>query len=545
MDAPDPIKYSTPDIEIIDENQLKEKYIFKNNNYFLNVKLLDEYLYLIVDKKDDDRNYQLKLNYEEITNKIPYFKFLTNINDIFKNILQLFKSDKYNIKLENKIIKVIIKIMNIFGFEENIELILDEIETSVNAKINKLKNRIKELESKIVDTIEEKNQYKKDTDLKIKKLIEEKKEMKIIIEKLKKENISIKNELKAINDKLNIILENKKNEEIKNRNENKNEIKSEIKNKIPKVITPEKNNDSINKKKFFEYTYDLLIYPKERTNEIFIYDKKNNFIKKTLKVAKFKSSLKFINFPFKTKFVNLGISLLLTGGSLNNKCFLISALETKNNIENYDIIITSYGNLKEKRESHSIIYLPDKNFVFVCSGYLTKSCEYTDISKGNWEEIQSLNNVRINASMAYINERYIYILGGTSFEEEKEIYLNNIEYFDINNFENGWKSLNFINDKDYNLSFCAFAVIPVDLNEFLICGGIHEKEYKTKTYKVNCNDYEHPIIEDINIHNNAVFIHNLFCKIGDAYFNFDFSAKLYKFDYKNLSLGVFNLKKNH
>ena len=162
MDAPGPIKYSTPESdEIINENQLKDKYIFKKNEYNLNIKLIDEYLYLIVDKKDDDRNYQLKLNYEEIINKIPYFKFLTNINDIFKNILQLFNNDKYDIKLENKKLKVIIKIMNIFGVEENIELILDEIEINVNDKINMLKNRIKELESKIVETIEEKKSIKK------------------------------------------------------------------------------------------------------------------------------------------------------------------------------------------------------------------------------------------------------------------------------------------------------------------------------------------------------------------------------------------------
>lgn len=162
MDAPGPIKYPTPESdEIINENQLKDKYIFKKNEYNLNIKLIDEYLYLIVDKKDDDRNYQLKLNYEEIINKIPYFKFLTNINDIFKNILQLFNNDKYDIKLENKKLKVIIKIMNIFGVEENIELILDEIEINVNDKINMLKNRIKELESKIVETIEEKKSIKK------------------------------------------------------------------------------------------------------------------------------------------------------------------------------------------------------------------------------------------------------------------------------------------------------------------------------------------------------------------------------------------------
>ena len=39
--------------------------------------------------------------------------------------------------------------------------------------------------------------------------------------------------------------------------------------------------------------------------------------------------------------------------------------------------------------------------------------------------------------MAYVNERYIYILGGFDLTENKiGTYLNDIEYFDITNFEN-------------------------------------------------------------------------------------------------------------
>ena len=68
-------------------------------------------------------------------------------------------------------------------------------------------------------------------------------------------------------------------------------------------------------------------------------------------------------FPFKSKFVNLGKSLLLTGEILKkqklNKCYLISVMEAKSNSLTYEINITSYGDLKEKRENHNIIFLPD------------------------------------------------------------------------------------------------------------------------------------------------------------------------------------------
>ena len=116
--------------------------------------------------------------------------------------------------------------------------------------------------------------------------------------------------------------------------------------------------------------------------------------------------------------------------------------------------------------------------------------------------------------MAYINERYIYIFCGSDLEGEKSKvdYLNDLEYFDINNFENGWTIINFKNENIYNLSMGAFGVIPVSENEFLICGGYDGKNWKNNTYRINCSDYKNPIIEEISVLNNAIFIHNLFSR---------------------------------
>ena len=554
MDAPVPIKYITPENskKIEQSIDFKDKYTFIKNGHNLIIRLIEEYIIIIVEKSEDTK-YQLKLNYEEITNKIPYFKFLNNIFDIFKNVLQLLSTNKYNIKYEDNIIKLIIKLVNIFGTEEKHELILEKIEMSDKEKIDIMKDKIKELENSINILINENNEYKNEMNIKINKLIEEKSELKEKIERLTKENNSMKNEIKLINDKISILL-GKKDKDYKV-NLCKTSIKKKIKINTFNGMTPKEN--VINKKdhlEYHEYNYDLLIYLKERKNELLIYNKKNNIIKKIIKQENFKNCQNFEVFPFKSKFVNLGKSLLLTGGIMKkqkvNKCYLISAIETKNNLLTYEINITASGDLKEKRENHNIIYLPDKNYVFVCSGYLTKSCEYTNLSKGTWEEIKPLNKNRFNASMAYINERYIYIFYGSDYEVEndKTLYLNDMEYFDLNNFEKGWTMINYINEKAYDLSLCAIGVIPVSKNEFLICGGCVENKYKTKTYKINCKDYENPIIEDVNINLNAIFIHNLFCKIGDAYFNFDFSSKLYKFDYQNMSLGVFSetqVKKNN
>ena len=105
---------------------------------------------------------------------------MNNIVDIFKNVLQLLSTDKYIIKLENKTIKVIIKLVNIFGTEEKHELILEQIEISDKEKINILQNKIKDLEKKMNEIIEEKKEYKKNMDIKINSLIEDKIEYKKI-----------------------------------------------------------------------------------------------------------------------------------------------------------------------------------------------------------------------------------------------------------------------------------------------------------------------------------------------------------------------------
>ena len=89
--------------------------------------------------------------------------------------------------------------------------------------------------------------------------------------------------------------------------------------------------------------------------------------------------------PDKSRFVNLGQSALLTGGmthknTISNKCYLIGLIENdSSNNANFSLSVTPYGNFKEPRERHNLIYLPNKNFVFVCGGFYSKSCEYTDI----------------------------------------------------------------------------------------------------------------------------------------------------------------------
>ena len=156
-----------------------------------------------------------------------------------------------------------------------------------------------------------------------------------------------------------------------------------------------------------------------------------------------------------------------------------------------------------------------------------------------------MNRPRGNASMAYVNDRFIYIIGGFELRNEdvpKGYYLDDIEYFDVNNFANGWKIINFLNPNRYNLGLTALGIVPISKSMFLIWGGYDRREYKNTVYKVNCNNYLNPIVEQtLEINNPTIFTHNMFCKIRKSYFNFDYQGQMYGFDYENWRFGMLNM----
>ena len=301
-------------------------------------------------------------------------------------------------------------------------------------------------------------------------------------------------------------------------------------------------NQQIKQENEVQFNYELIIFLKE--DKIFAYNEKNGLFS-----LKLNGELSYV--PDKSRFVNIGQAALLTGGktrenNVSKKCYLISLLESDSSQKPmYSVNISPYGDLQEGRERHNLIYLPNKNSVFACGGFFSKSCEYTDVYKGTWELISPMNRPRGNASMAYVNDRFIYIIGGFELRNEdvpKGYYLDDIEYFDVNNFANGWKIINFLNPNRYNLGLTALGVVPISKSIFLICGGYDGREYKNIVYKVNCNNYLNPIVEQtLEINNPTIFTHNMFCKIRKSYFNFDYQGQMYGSDYENWRFGMLNM----
>ena len=458
--------------------------------------------------------YEAFLKYDDLIKLSKAFKICESIDDAYKLIVNLFNEKKVYIQdtKDDKVKIIYFSIINIINREE--------VKVEIEIKNNNKDSYIKKFVDEYNDLIENVNNLKKENE-NIKKTLND-----LIKDKLKMEK-----KIQIFEDEI-----NKKNEILKKVIELLKLITNDDKNYDAPLMLDEQIRNENNQ----QFKYELIMYLKEKSNDIFIYNEKYGLTK-----LKLPSNDDMIIFPDKSKFVNLGRSCLLTGGISKDetklkKCYLITMIENESK-EHYKANIIPYGEFKEGRERHNLLFLPDKDYIFACSGSFTKTCEFSDTYKADWESISPLSKSRGNATMAYINEQFIYILGGYDLNgnNKQGEYLNDIEYFDINNFDKGWTIINYMNNREYNIGLTDLGVVPISTNIFIICGGYDGKEYKSNAYKIDCTIHDHPTIEETqSLGNNTIFTHNLFCKINKSYFNFNFQAQMYYFYNENWRFGT-------
>ena len=296
------------------------------------------------------------------------------------------------------------------------------------------------------------------------------------------------------------------------------------------------------------YDYEIFISIRPKSNELIIFNPENGFSSVKINMQNFQNQSDFFQtFPDNAKYVNLSSSILLTGGYINKQlsrnCYLFVLGKMPNNPNQYEVNIMSYGKMIEARERHNIVYLPGRNIVLVCSGFFNKGSEYTNINQGEWKSAGQMNDIRGNATITYVNERYVYVIGGYKVPEKQHngVYLGNCEYLDFDNLGAGWNLINF---GDNNLKLSAMGVLPIGTNNFFLCGGFDGQHYKKEMYRVNCNDKDNLVIEKSNLTLPYcyIFLHNNFLKIGNYSVNLELSSKAVIFDYYKLSFNVKNFE---
>ena len=213
-------------VESLDLNDINDKTEYIYEEYKITLGLYNDYLFLSVNSNNDNNCFQLKKTYEELTEKIPNFKMLKEPSELLNLMQQLFKANKYDIKREGEILKVIIKIKNMLDKEEEFELILRKVELNDKQRMKIMEEKIKNLENKVNSFITEKEELNR--------------QIKILIN----ENKSIKEELSLIKKDLNLI-----------NYPDKNQIYQPINNKS-NLITPENNINSF-KSKIFNKLSDM------------------------------------------------------------------------------------------------------------------------------------------------------------------------------------------------------------------------------------------------------------------------------------------------
>ena len=157
-DAPTPIKPSFIKPESFNLDDLDNKNEYVHEGYKIILGLYNEYVILSIKSDNESNYYQLKNTYEELTENIPNFKILTNLSELLCLMQQLFESNKYEIKKEGQIMKVIIKIKNMLGKDEEFELFLKKVELTEKQKMELMEEKIKNLENKVNNFISEKEE---------------------------------------------------------------------------------------------------------------------------------------------------------------------------------------------------------------------------------------------------------------------------------------------------------------------------------------------------------------------------------------------------
>lgn len=336
---------------------------------------------------------------------------------------------------------------------------------------------------------------------------------------------------------------------------------------IPNSIIANANNPNPNQNNYQAFSTYFIGIKSKPNNEIITF----NTLTNTLKPLKIDESSYAIDdrsfirpqlFPYEnSKYVNIGAnSALITGGnsqkSASDHCFKLTVIAASDSNGSEKVQISKWPNMHTKRERHNILFLPDTRQVLVCSGFYVKSCEYLELpsnlsaQQGNnseslrWRKLPDLAEPRGNGTMFYLNNRFIYVLGGFKVNDSTGEYLNSLEYMDFT-LKDRWNLLNFENlNAQHSLRISAMGCVGLENNRILLVGGYDGSSYLRSGFAAEFE--ENGTVRGFERRENllprgSIFFSNpMFMQISEnVWFNFELQAKGIVYDKSRAEFSIF------
>ena len=204
----------------------------------------------------------------------------------------------------------------------------------------------------------------------------------------------------------------------------------------------------------------------EGTNEIQIYEKKNNRMYK-IPVKLTKNPFGYTKFPIGCRCLLVGDKLYISGGRDEYNEYpnvLIFDRRTKT--------IKRIMDMRVPRAYHTMVYSEVFNSMMVFGGENETSVEIFDPITNRWQLLPDLNIPRSNIIYYCDNPRGIlYTMFGNEGSILDNKYSDAIEFLDLKNIKEGWNILDYKNKSEIDLK-SLMNIYPLNTDLILLYGGV-------------------------------------------------------------------------
>jgi hypothetical protein len=209
-----------------------------------------------------------------------------------------------------------------------------------------------------------------------------------------------------------------------------------------------------------------LILEKQGTNEIQIYEKKNNKMLR-IPVKLTRNPFGYTKFPIGCRSLLIGDKLYISGGrDETNEYANVLIYERKKNK------IRRIMDMKEPRSYHTMIYTDVFETIIVFGGENKLTVEIFDPLINRWLNLPSLNIPRANSIFYFDKPRgIIYSMFGIEGNIVDGNYSDNIEFLDLQNIKDGWNVLDYVNKSENDLR-SLMNIYPLNNDLILLYGGV-------------------------------------------------------------------------